>query len=59
MEPKEGTGETRTDRPLEEREPREKTVAPPMEREHETQEGALEEERQRKREKDDPGAKLP
>jgi hypothetical protein len=48
---------TRPDRPgereqeprPEEREPRERTVAPPIEREHETQEGALEEDARRRR----------
>lgn len=35
----------------EEREPRERTAAPPLEREHETQEGALEEAERRKRER--------
>jgi hypothetical protein len=33
----------------EEREPRERTVAPPIEREHETQEGVVEADEQRKR----------
>jgi hypothetical protein len=39
-------GEKRTE--PEQREPREKTIAPPIEREHETQQGAIEEDEKRK-----------
>lgn len=45
-------GEPRNEPRTEEREPRERTVAPPLEREHETQEGVAEEERQRKSKRD-------
>jgi hypothetical protein len=45
-------GAPRNEPRTEEREPRERTVAPPLEREHETQEGVAEEEKQRKRQSD-------
>lgn len=38
----------------EEREPRERTVAPPIEREHETQEGVVEENQPQKRDPAEP-----
>lgn len=44
-------GEPRNEPRKEEREPRERTVAPPLEREHETQAGVAEEEKQQKRER--------
>jgi hypothetical protein len=40
-------GEPKNEPRPEERKPRERTVAPPIEREHETQEGVVEEERER------------
>jgi hypothetical protein len=46
---KDGAGAPRNEPRTEEREPRERTVAPPIEREHETQEGVVEEDEQRKR----------
>jgi hypothetical protein len=46
----ERTGEPRNEPRTEEREPGERTIGPPIEREHETQAGA--EEEQRKRERD-------
>jgi hypothetical protein len=42
-------GEPKPERRSDEREPRERTVAPPIEREHETQEGALEADERRER----------
>jgi hypothetical protein len=45
-------GEPKSEPRTEEREPRERTVAPPIEREHETQAGAAEQEEQRKRERE-------
>lgn len=44
-------GEPKTEPRPEEREPRERTVAPPIEREHETQQGVIEEEQQREQRK--------
>jgi hypothetical protein len=41
--------EEKTDPRPDEREPRERKVGPPIEREHETQQGVVEEEEQRKR----------
>jgi hypothetical protein len=51
MNPKDRPGESRTERDPDRGEPRERTVAPPIEREHETQEGALEEEEDREPER--------
>jgi hypothetical protein len=48
MNPDQPKSEPRT----EEREPRKRTVAPPIEREHETQEGVVEEEEKHKHERD-------
>ena len=50
----ERAGEPRNEPQTGEREPRERTAVPPIEREHETQAGALEEEEQRKRQRDAP-----
>ncbi|HET8538837.1 MAG TPA: hypothetical protein VFL83_03080 [Anaeromyxobacter sp.] len=43
------TGEDRTERRPDPRERRERTVAPPIEREHETQQGIFEEDEKRER----------
>jgi hypothetical protein len=51
MEPKDRAGKTRTEPQPEEREPRERKVAPPIAREHETQEGAIEEDEKRPHER--------
>jgi hypothetical protein len=48
----ERAGEPRNEPRTDEREPRERTVAPPVEREHETQAGVVEEDEQRKRQPD-------
>ncbi len=45
-------GEPKNEPRPEEREPRERTVAPPIEREHETQEGVIEEDEERKQKRD-------
>jgi hypothetical protein len=42
-------GPTKSEPKPEEREPRERTVAPPIEREHETQKGIFEEDEKRER----------
>jgi hypothetical protein len=44
MKDRDKAGETKTEQWPEEREPRERSVAPPVEREHETVEGVVEEE---------------
>lgn len=49
MDRKDRVGETKAEPKHEERESRERTVAPPIEREHETQKEALEEDERRKR----------
>jgi hypothetical protein len=46
-EPKKGQDDAGTETRKDERERRERTAAPPLEREHETQEGALEEDESR------------
>ena len=45
------TGEKKADPRPEEREPRERTAAPPIEREHETLEGVVEQDEERKGQK--------
>jgi hypothetical protein len=48
MNPKDRDEKTRTEPQPEHRETPERTVAPPIEREHETQQGALEEDQKRR-----------
>jgi hypothetical protein len=50
MDRKDRVGETQAEQP-EQPEPQERTVAPPIEREHETAEGIVEEDEKRKRER--------
>jgi hypothetical protein len=47
MDRKDRAGETKTEPRPGERNPRERKAAPPIEREHETQEGAIEEDEKR------------
>lgn len=54
MNRKERSGQTRTE-PQERRDSPERTVAPPIEREHETYEGVFEEDERREREHPTPG----
>jgi hypothetical protein len=53
MKRKDRSEVTRTDPRVEERDPKGRTVAPPIEREHETQAGVFEEEEKRQDERED------